>query len=197
MRAGAHLAVYVPVLSGDRSLGIAELSEPIGRLLADEAAQGARTFWRFVVGGALFWIVLLPVLLRVARLVGHAWDPRRGRLLRRLRSAIAEGELELHYQPKVDLSSGGLDGVEALVRWRRDGTVVSPSAFLAVVEQSPLIRPLTLFVLDAALAQAREWSSRDDLSRSPSTSPRSASSIRASSRMSRRRCGGTTSSRPG
>lgn len=153
----ARLSVYLPVRSDGRVLGYAELSQPIGRLLADEAAQGARTFWRSVVGGALLWLVLLPVWLRMAGLAGRAWAPRRRRLLRRLRRAIGDGELQLHYQPKVDLVSGELDGVEALVRWQRDGNLVSPSAFLPVVEQSPLIRSLTLFVLDAALAQAREW----------------------------------------
>ncbi|MDX6378808.1 MAG: hypothetical protein QOE98_3111, partial [Gaiellaceae bacterium] len=96
----------------------------------DEAAQGARTFWRSVVGGALLWLVLLPVWLRMAGLAGRAWAPRRRRLLRRLRRAIGDGELQLHYQPKVDLVSGELDGVEALVRWQRDGNLVSPSAFL-------------------------------------------------------------------
>jgi EAL domain-containing protein (putative c-di-GMP-specific phosphodiesterase class I) len=155
--AGEHLSVYLPVVSGSRTLGIAELSQPTGPLLADEAAQGAHTFWSFVVGAAVLCLVLLPAWLRVARLVARTWDPRRGRLLRRLRRAIEHGELELHYQPKVDLVSGELDGVEALVRWRREGNLVSPGEFLPVVEQSPLIRPLTLFVLDAALRQAREW----------------------------------------
>jgi EAL domain-containing protein (putative c-di-GMP-specific phosphodiesterase class I) len=154
---GAHLDVYMPVLRGGRRLGIVELSQPLGPLVADEAAQGRRTLWSFLVGGAVLWLVLAPVWMRVARLVARTWDPRRGRLLRRLRRGIAEGELELHYQPKLDLASGELDGVEALVRWRRDGNLVAPGAFLPLVEQSPLIRSLTLYVLDAALAQAREW----------------------------------------
>jgi hypothetical protein len=100
----ARLSVYLPVRSDGRVLGYAELSQPIGRLLADEAAQGARTFWRSVVGGVLLWLVLLPVWLRMAGLAGRAWAPRRRRLLRRLRRAIGDGELQLHYQPKVDWS---------------------------------------------------------------------------------------------
>jgi hypothetical protein len=193
----ARLSVYLPVRSDGRVLGYAELSQPIGRLLADEAAQGARTFWRSVVGGALLWLVLLPVWLRMAGLAGRAWAPRRRRLLRRLRRAIGDGELQLHYQPKVDLVSGELDGVEALVRWQRDGNLVSPSAFLPVVEQSPLIRSLRCSSLTPRSRRRGNGSLRDDPSGSPSTSPRSASSIPASSRTSRQRCGGTASSRPG
>jgi EAL domain-containing protein (putative c-di-GMP-specific phosphodiesterase class I) len=107
--------------------------------------------------GAVVWLGLLPLGVRLARMVAAAWDPVGRRLLRRMRRAITDGELELHYQPKMDLSTGTLDGVEALVRWRRDGVLVPPGEFLGVIEQSPLIRRLTLFVLDGAVRQAREW----------------------------------------
>lgn len=79
-------------------------------------------------------------------------------LLGDLRGAIDAHELELHYQPKVDLSSGEVSGVEALVRWRHpDRGLLGPAAFIPLAERTTLMRPLTLFVLDTALAQCRQW----------------------------------------
>ena len=75
-----------------------------------------------------------------------------------LARAIAGGELVNHYQPKVDMATGALIGVEALVRWQhpRDGWVF-PDQFLATAEQNGLIDALTRTVLTAALHQARLW----------------------------------------
>jgi EAL domain-containing protein (putative c-di-GMP-specific phosphodiesterase class I) len=153
----AALVTYVPVHARGQLRGVLELDQPLAPVLADEAAQRRVVVLTLSVIGAVLWLGGLPISLRVAQLIAVAWGPRRRRLLRRLRRGIADGELEVHFQPKVDLASGKLDGVEALVRWRRDGVLVPPGAFLPAVERSPLIRPLTLHVLDAALAQAREW----------------------------------------
>lgn len=75
-----------------------------------------------------------------------------------LRRAIADGELLNYYQPKVDVASGAVAGVEALVRWRhpRDG-LVQPDQFIATAERHGLIDALTRSVLDGALRQARQW----------------------------------------
>jgi len=75
-----------------------------------------------------------------------------------LRRAIVAGELENHYQPKVDLASGALTGVETLVRWRHatDG-LVFPDQFITIAEESGIIEDLTRAVLTAALRQARLW----------------------------------------
>ena len=79
-------------------------------------------------------------------------------LLGDLREAIDSRELEVHYQPKVDLSSGEVVGVEALVRWRHpERGLLGPMEFIPLAERTTLMRPLTLYVLDAALAQARAW----------------------------------------
>jgi diguanylate cyclase (GGDEF)-like protein len=82
-------------------------------------------------------------------------------LLGALRRAIDEGELELHYQPKVSLSRGSVTGVEALVRWRHPTRgLVLPDEFIPLAESSGLMHKLTATVVDAALAQAAEWSAR-------------------------------------
>lgn len=75
-----------------------------------------------------------------------------------LRRAITGGELLNHYQPKVDLASGVVCGVETLVRWRHpeDG-LVFPDQFIATAEEHGLIDELTQVVLTDALRQARIW----------------------------------------
>jgi diguanylate cyclase (GGDEF)-like protein len=79
-------------------------------------------------------------------------------LLGELRRAIDEGQLVLHYQPKVELGTGRPAGMEALLRWQHpNGTLIPPGEFIPFAEHTGLIRPLTLFVLNAALRQANEW----------------------------------------
>ena len=75
-----------------------------------------------------------------------------------LRRAISDGELVVHYQPKADLGRGAVTSVEALVRWQHPELgLLPPAEFVPMAEQTDLIRPLTLFVLDDAVRQAREW----------------------------------------
>jgi len=92
----------------------------------------------------------------------------------RLRRGIADGELVLHYQPQVDLATGNVVGVEALLRWDHpDRGLVAPDEFVPVAERTELIRPLTAFVFTAAIAQAAEWRSAGfDLTVSVNLSPR-------------------------
>lgn len=75
-----------------------------------------------------------------------------------LRDAIAQGALEVHYQPKVDPSTGRVVGAEALVRWHHPvHGRVSPDEFIPLAERTGLIRPLTSFVLETALAVCGRW----------------------------------------
>jgi EAL domain-containing protein (putative c-di-GMP-specific phosphodiesterase class I)/FixJ family two-component response regulator len=78
-----------------------------------------------------------------------------------LASAIACGEIRVHYQPKVDMRTGIVRGFEALARWHRHGVgFVRPDRFVALAEQEGLIHALTLSVMGQALAQAAEWNAR-------------------------------------
>lgn len=78
-----------------------------------------------------------------------------------LRQAIAAGELELYYQPQLSLAAGVLIGLEALVRWNHPRLgLVMPGRFIALAEDSGLIWPLGLHVLEAAVAQMAEWTRR-------------------------------------
>jgi diguanylate cyclase (GGDEF)-like protein len=79
-------------------------------------------------------------------------------LVQRLRQAIAERRLVLHYQPKVDLRTGRVTGAEALVRWwLPDGSYVPPVDFIPLAEATGLIREITPLVLVEALEECRRW----------------------------------------
>ena len=75
-----------------------------------------------------------------------------------LRSALAAEELEVHYQPLVDLVSRDVIGFEALLRWpHATRGYISPSEFIPLAEETGLITPLGNFVLARACADASEW----------------------------------------
>ncbi len=79
-------------------------------------------------------------------------------MVSRLRGAIEAGELVLHYQPQVEISTGRVVSVEALVRWNDpERGLISPAEFIPVAEQTAVMHPLTLTVLDSAIAQSRSW----------------------------------------
>jgi diguanylate cyclase (GGDEF)-like protein len=75
-----------------------------------------------------------------------------------LRRALDAGELRLHYQPKVNMQSRSVSSVEALVRWRHPVRgLLMPAAFIPFAERSGLIGKVTLWVIDEAVRQCREW----------------------------------------
>jgi len=79
-------------------------------------------------------------------------------LLSDLRKAIAERQLRLYYQPKLDLRRGRLVGVEALVRWQHpDRGMVPPSEFIPFAEQTGVIREVTRWVIPEAMRQCGVW----------------------------------------
>jgi diguanylate cyclase (GGDEF)-like protein/PAS domain S-box-containing protein len=88
----------------------------------------------------------------------EARDPSRLTLVSELRRAMEERELVLYYQPKAVLADGEVRSVEALLRWRHPTRgLIFPDSFIPLAQETGLIRPLTLYVVDEALRQCRLW----------------------------------------
>jgi diguanylate cyclase (GGDEF)-like protein len=89
-----------------------------------------------------------------------AAHPSRERLqtVNELRDALTDGSLVLHYQPKLELATGRVKGLEALLRWRDPhGVLRLPDSFLPLAQQAGLMGPLSDHVLDLALDQLVTW----------------------------------------
>jgi EAL domain-containing protein (putative c-di-GMP-specific phosphodiesterase class I) len=85
-------------------------------------------------------------------------DASRQRALTALRHAISAAEFILHYQPKVDMRSGRIVGLEALIRWNRPGHgLISPFDFVPLLEESSLIVEVGAWVLRQSAADYRDW----------------------------------------
>ncbi len=83
---------------------------------------------------------------------------RQLRLIRELRQAALRGELELHYQPKLDLRSGQIRQVEALLRWRHSELgLISPTEFIPLAERTGSISLLSHWVISEAVRQLASW----------------------------------------
>ncbi|GAA3114389.1 hypothetical protein GCM10010466_01870 [Planomonospora alba] len=96
-------------------------------------------------------VVVFDGELRAARM-------RQTRIATGLRRALARGEFALHYQPVVDLATGDIRSVEALLRWIPEGgEPVRPDVFIPVAEETGLIVEIGLWVLEQACADARRW----------------------------------------
>ena len=97
------------------------------------------------------------------RVRGYARDRDDNTLARlamaaKLRAAIDAREVGVHYQPQLDPRTGRMVGVEALARWQPDGSdPVSPADFIPVAEQTGLIVPLTMYVLETVVRELGGW----------------------------------------
>jgi diguanylate cyclase (GGDEF)-like protein len=86
------------------------------------------------------------------------FDAARLKLLTEVSGALEHSEFLLQYQPQIELRSGRITGVEALVRWHHpERGVLAPPEFIPLIEQTALIRPLTLALIDQALSQLVTW----------------------------------------
>ncbi|MEA2621401.1 MAG: hypothetical protein QOH61_311, partial [Chloroflexota bacterium] len=86
------------------------------------------------------------------------YSPSRLALAGEFRRAVDSGELEAWYQPKVDVASGRIVGAEALARWIHPVRgLVRPDDFIPIVEQTNLLRPMTLRVLRSAIERCAAW----------------------------------------
>ena len=100
----------------------------------------------------------------------HWFDPERDQaqrglneMLNRIEAGLDQGEFVLHYQPKVNMSTGEVLGAEALIRWQHpERGLLPPAQFLPLIEGQPLALKLGAWVLETALAQVSVWN-KDDI----------------------------------
>jgi diguanylate cyclase (GGDEF)-like protein/PAS domain S-box-containing protein len=123
----------------DHAQSVGELIQYADTALYRAKAEGRRTFRHFTEG-----------LTQAAR--------ERLSLESNLAHAVERGELQVYYQPVVQIHSGYIVGAEALLRWHRpDGTLIMPDRFIPVAEESGLILPIGEWVLKTACAQMQQW----------------------------------------
>jgi len=131
-------------------------SASVGIALFPDDGRDARTLLRNADGATAAAKQLGRDVYQFHEAVAGA--PERASLERDLRAATERGQLELHYQPQVDLRSGAIMGVEALVRWRHPQRgLLMPSDFVALAEETGLIVPIGAWVLRTACATMRAW----------------------------------------
>ncbi len=75
----------------------------------------------------------------------------------RLKTAIANGDIQPYYQPIIDMQTCRIAGFEALARWDDNGTMIMPNQFIPLAEKSGHIQPMTELVMRVAFVQTREW----------------------------------------
>lgn len=131
-----------------------------GRVLG--ASQRLASSLGLMVAGVLRKPILPTALQRLLRqtplAVIHGGAPELAIPPEKIRLAIAAGEIRPWFQPKTSLATGNIVGAEALARWVRvDGSIVAPSAFIAVAEQSGLAATLTDAMLNHALLACARW----------------------------------------
>ena len=96
----------------------------------------------------------------------HANAVERLEVERDLHRAVERNELEVHFQPIIDLSSLRVCGFESLVRWRRNGVLTPPDRFIPIAEETGQIVPMTWWILEASCLALADWRRRglgDDL----------------------------------
>ncbi|MBE3074204.1 MAG: diguanylate cyclase, partial [Actinobacteria bacterium] len=148
----AALAVPIPVENVDM-----DVEASVGVVISGEHGQDASTL--------LLQADIAMYVAKTQHLGVFVYDPAvdehsaaKLALVGDLRRALGRGELVLYYQPKVSVATGEVVGAEALVRWQHPvHGLILPDAFIPLAERTRLIDPLTRYVLDAALVQARIW----------------------------------------
>lgn len=81
-----------------------------------------------------------------------------------LHDALINKEFVLHFQPKLDIQTGQLIGCEALIRWKKDGRLISPMSFIPVAEETGIIIPLGQWVIEESCRTIKKWQNDFNLS---------------------------------
>jgi len=174
---GDEFAILVPEVTHQETAG--ELAARIGRLLAAPfSIKGHKVRITSSIGIALFspeiaspeaMMMQADLALYGAKDNGrdgyrfHSHDldlevHERVRVAEELRVALDQGELELYYQPQVELATGRIIGLEALIRWNhKTRGLLAPASFIPIAERTGIILPIGHWVFDQACHQLKLW----------------------------------------
>ncbi|MCS5714548.1 EAL domain-containing protein [Herbiconiux sp. CPCC 205716] len=141
------------------TLSIVSMAGALVVLVAAPIVDGSVIAVALAMGALL--TTVLSVALRRGALPGVGATGRRQRLVRELRSPASHEQLVLVYQPKLRLSTGRIDGVEALVRWNHPTRgLVGPAEFVPLLAEAGVLREWTSSILNHALDDATRWRRR-------------------------------------
>lgn len=155
--------VFIPVTYGAAApfREVVEVSIPDPAL--EEVLSSRRGLVVVLITGlaAVLYIALTPLAMRASRALAERRAGRYPRLRREIKRALDEDEIDLDFQPKVNLHTGAVEGVEALARWQhpKEG-YVPPMEYLPQLERTDLILPFTLRILTLALEEQAAWQRR-------------------------------------
>jgi EAL domain-containing protein (putative c-di-GMP-specific phosphodiesterase class I) len=136
--AARRVDVAIAIGVADGAGGAVDACMTSAALAAEDAARDG-VFWRQTVAD-------MALLERRLSLMGELDD------------AIAGGQIEVHYQPKLAIARNRIVSVEALVRWRHpDRGFIGPDSFIPLAEQTGRVAPLTLFVLERVIEDLAHW----------------------------------------
>jgi diguanylate cyclase (GGDEF)-like protein len=145
-----ELSYAVERINIDISINIGISRYPDDGDTADELIQQAELAMFSATSTNKAYVVYSPDL--------NQENPHRVALIGDLRRTIENDQLELNYQPKIDVFSNEITSVEALVRWTHpEHGRISPEEFVPLAERSRLIQPLTRWVADTALRESANW----------------------------------------
>ncbi|WP_309391459.1 putative bifunctional diguanylate cyclase/phosphodiesterase [Chelatococcus sambhunathii] len=158
LAAAALAAFETPLFVGEHHVATALA---VGVALAPEDGDEAATLLRSAAAAVSAARAAGPQSVRFAGAELNRMAYGRLKLEQDLRRAIDNGELELHYQPQIELQTRAVSGAEALVRWRHPiRGMISPMEFVPVAEECGLIEPLGALVLAQAARKAADWHAR-------------------------------------
>lgn len=157
-KATGTLDAVEPVRSDyGRVIGAVDASFPLRPIVRDVSTDRRAIVILLSMTGLFLWLALLTPIARGAHAISKSAAPGQRRAVRKLRQALRADQIELVYQPQIDLASGGMTSVEALVRWRGGEHLRTPDSFLPAIETTPIMAELTDRVVELALGQLGQW----------------------------------------
>jgi EAL domain-containing protein (putative c-di-GMP-specific phosphodiesterase class I) len=137
------------ITSEGQALGTLCVIDQVPRQLTIEQQQALKILSRHVMAQ-------LELRRRLAEFTNNSAE--RAKDIKELRRAIDNGQLALHYQPKVDLRNGRIVGLEALIRWNHpERGLISPASFIPLLEESGLILEVGRWVMKKAASDCEKW----------------------------------------